>query len=449
MPFDPITEPFRSGVRFSLEHTPEYLRPIPQSGSIQRNQDLSLRVKMNASAPGCREVIDGPSLLTGEMGLADLFKGTVDSPSAQIEYYGWLDGDSSGYLFHSGTFEYSGPATEVRLSLDRACLNKRCIVRCSSGPKIFGPYSTKIELATTEYKILVQKSPGTPPHMNCISIDIESEVEIGADRVKEIVTALSFVCGRRIAIYEMVFLNEAGSPSLIIANPPHIYSLKEYSEASRCPFSNSPFLRQNDAKLWSHVLDLTIAFGKRLPLRNVLINIWFARPLPLGGNLVFYAAAIESLVKYWFKLPDNRLQADRLPHAEFMEVITPIITQLEDLEKANSRWGKVREIIHQSNQYSGSSKLLRLYEIQELTTGAVEKAIRDGRNRFAHGADFSSEEDALLLALTNAGEALLNRLILKLIGYEGKYVDYSTYDFPMRELKEALGGPRGDGKPSI
>jgi len=41
---------------------------------------------------------------------------------------------------------------------------------------------------------------------------------------------------------------------------------------------------------------------------------------------------------------------------------------------------------------------------------------------------------------------LLNRLLLKLLEYDGIYVDYSTDSFPVRNINEPLGGPNNDRK---
>ena len=44
-------------------------------------------------------------------------------------------------------------------------------------------------------------------------------------------------------------------------------------------------------------------------------------------------------------------------------------------------------------------------------------------------------------------QTLFHRVVLKLIGFQGQYIDYSSLDFPDRPLLEPLGGPQGDGKP--
>ena len=50
-----------------------------------------------------------------------------------------------------------------------------------------------------------------------------------------------------------------------------------------------------------------------------------------------------------------------------------------------------------------------------------------------------------MVALTYGAYALINRIILKLLGHAGDYVDYSTREFPHRNIDETLMGPENDG----
>jgi len=445
MRLERLIERFQEPIAIQLSQVPEYFKPAPTIGTIQRGDDLKLRMLLHADNPGCKRMTDGPALRFGEMGLAGQFRASAPALEANVEFFAWAEHSKAN--FEKGEFSYPGPVTAARIAFVDRQPGKRCVVRCANGPEIWGPNSLKVELNTIDYKILIYRTPNRSEEWLCVTLEIESQQVLDESHVESVLTALSFVSGRRIADYEVEFLDNMGQPALIVAHPPHLYSSKEYRESSYCPFQTQPRLLLQDALQWSNLLDLTLQLNKKVSLRNILINVWFSRPLAIGGNLVFYSAALESLVDAWFDLPENKLRSDRLPKSEFLSVISQVISEIQRLEKSDPRWERVRKSIENANQYSGTSKILRFYENHNLRSGAVEEAIRSARHRFAHGADFGSERDGVLLALTYAGEALLNRLILKLANHQGKYVDYSTYGFPMRDLSEPLGGPLGDGNP--
>lgn len=81
-----------------------------------------------------------------------------------------------------------------------------------------------------------------------------------------------------------------------------------------------------------------------------------------------------------------------------------------------------------------------------MNSGEVEVELWEARNYFAHGNDIKDADMKRLVVLRRSYEALINKCILKMAGFKGKYRDYSCLDFPERPLEHALMGPNGDGK---
>jgi len=79
------------------------------------------------------------------------------------------------------------------------------------------------------------------------------------------------------------------------------------------------------------------------------------------------------------------------------------------------------------------------FEEIELPIGDGERAAIKGRNAMAHGARYKSGTERQLVSLTRAYETLLHRVLLKLLAYDGEYVDYSVVGWPQRALKEPIG----------
>lgn len=90
----------------------------------------------------------------------------------------------------------------------------------------------------------------------------------------------------------------------------------------------------------------------------------------------------------------------------------------------------------------------QLMRQQNLEFGDVELAALRERNTPAHGRTYENDAYPNLLRHVRASQALTNRLILSaLASPPSTYIDYSTNQFPERQLRSALGGPNGDGEP--
>ncbi len=76
---------------------------------------------------------------------------------------------------------------------------------------------------------------------------------------------------------------------------------------------------------------------------------------------------------------------------------------------------------------------------------SIETKALKSRNLMAHSSiDTSMNEAEILMLLkktvrlTRAYETLFNRVMLKILGYNGKYIDYYTFGHPALELSENI-----------
>jgi hypothetical protein len=92
------------------------------------------------------------------------------------------------------------------------------------------------------------------------------------------------------------------------------------------------------------------------------------------------------------------------------------------------------------NQLSISDKIKTFFSEIGLDYGKVENSTIAARHKYAHGGTHEGVELKKLVIIARSYEALLNRCILKCIGFNGTYRDYSVVNFPERALKTQLGG---------
>jgi hypothetical protein len=74
-----------------------------------------------------------------------------------------------------------------------------------------------------------------------------------------------------------------------------------------------------------------------------------------------------------------------------------------------------------------------------LPIGKREKAAMKARHLSAHGAS-AGEELTELVRLSHGYRTLFDRVFLRLLGYEGSYVDRTTAGYPSRPLLTPAGG---------
>ena len=75
-----------------------------------------------------------------------------------------------------------------------------------------------------------------------------------------------------------------------------------------------------------------------------------------------------------------------------------------------------------------------------LPVSKAEKDAIQSRNRVVHGGGLDESMWDDYVEKRKTYQTLLNRVILKLLGYEGLYIDYGTVGFPQRALSEPSGG---------
>ena len=225
------------------------------------------------------------------------------------------------------------------------------------------------------------------------------------------------------------------------------YSLNLHSEVSQHELSPTMTIRGlAEEDEIGNIVELFLDSREKFNLSKVMWHIWHARMLPVGSELVIYAMAFEALMNAWFKLSENVDRAYYVPEQEFQMTVAPLIETLTSSVGDSTAWKRIFKKMYAANHLSVNDKYKRFFEEIGLKVGAVELEVIGSRHKFAHGGSAEDSEIKRLVVLARAYETLLNRCILKVIGYQGEYVDYSTLRFPRRRLEEPLGGPNNDGK---
>ncbi|MFH1698778.1 MAG: hypothetical protein ABH882_06950 [Candidatus Omnitrophota bacterium] len=181
-----------------------------------------------------------------------------------------------------------------------------------------------------------------------------------------------------------------------------------------------------------------------LILDKIIVYLKCARLSFLEVTLQPLTTAIDLLQQIFFKGKKTSSQGKYLKDEQYSEILSKYLESIEkDLDGCLEK-NIILNKIKKANNYTLSDREKRFFDEIGLKIGDIENAILMERNKSIHGIIGKRDYDRLL-ALTYGAYALTNRIILKLLDHRGCYVDYSTHEFPYRNIDEALKGPEGKG----
>lgn len=177
-----------------------------------------------------------------------------------------------------------------------------------------------------------------------------------------------------------------------------------------------------------------------LQLNEALYRYWIANNLPIGTNLPILASGIEIIASAWFKSKKSKVKGVYLPKKEFDSLLKDELIKINEKLKNIEYGDRINNRIRNTFNLGVNERLQFFFDEIGLELGEVEnKAIR-ARNIMTHSSTGDSyEEIKEMIDLTNAYKTLFNRVFLKILSYNGKYIDYSVIGNPEKDLNKPLG----------
>ncbi len=171
----------------------------------------------------------------------------------------------------------------------------------------------------------------------------------------------------------------------------------------------------------------------KLHLNYAVDSYWIAQTVPVGANLPILAAAIEIISDAYLKLTGND-QSVYMSQGDYEKLIVEELSSLNEKFSNVPDGAKMLNKIRGAFQKGSNEKLNRFFEILEIPIEKREKEAIKLRNKMTHSRrDYSVEEtkhDDVIS--TRVYQALFNRILLKLLGYQGYYKDYSIKNAPSK-----------------
>ena len=176
-------------------------------------------------------------------------------------------------------------------------------------------------------------------------------------------------------------------------------------------------------------------------MKDALEDFWIAQQAPIEIDLPIFSAAVEGLKSAWFKAPRTKTKGVFVEKAKFDRLLAGTFEMANEALKGEPFREAILGKIKRAYEMGANDGLRNFFVELGVKIGPRERAAIKARNAPAHGG--SAASDAELGAMHDHGrtyQVLFERVFLKVLGYEGQYVDRATVGFPLRNLDEPVGG---------
>lgn len=191
--------------------------------------------------------------------------------------------------------------------------------------------------------------------------------------------------------------------------------------------------------LLNGLLPTYLKLGESLQISDALWKYWIARQSSLGTNLPILSSAIETLAENILK-SHSEYKSFYIEYKEFNELIKEELNAIETKLADKQFKDKILNKLKGAAQRGSNEKLEMMFEILNIKIGKIERNALKARNKMAHSSieNDNIEDIKATIRLTRAYETLFHRVILKILSYDGDYIDYYTFGHPSRNIDDYI-----------
>lgn len=191
--------------------------------------------------------------------------------------------------------------------------------------------------------------------------------------------------------------------------------------------------------LLNSFLPVYLNLRNSLKLDNALEKYWISKRIPLGANLPVLASALETIAGEYLKTKKHT--SEYISESDYLNLIEKEKEQLE-IKLSSIEGGQIMlNKILGAFRKGPNEKMNIFFSEINIEIGKSEKSAINLRNKMAHGnRDYSKDKNVHNdLIHSTIYKLLFHRIILKLIGYDGYYIDYSLQGCPSKHIDTKAG----------
>ena len=215
------------------------------------------------------------------------------------------------------------------------------------------------------------------------------------------------------------------------------YSLDEYPEDNTMPpiRFNYQYDWGNFAYLLNTYLPKFLDINNELFLDKAIDKSFIANNVPIGTNLPILASALETIISKYFQ-SKNIKTFEYISEKEYSTIIASELESIADRLKHISGHEIMLRKISGAFRKGVNEKTTQFFDLINLNVSRQELKAINLRNKMAHGSSDYSKKSKVYkdLIASRVYEVLFNRVVLKLLNYEGYYIDYSLKGTPLKHI---------------
>lgn len=255
---------------------------------------------------------------------------------------------------------------------------------------------------------------------------------------------LSFFMGKQLLYIGNSTYDEMGNQIGFIMENPLTYSFD--IERICCNAEKPPIncdyneLQTYFDTLQRHIESFSDIYDK-LDFKNLFFNYWHARNIAKPMDLPILSSALEHLKSQWYKKVEMNPDTVLMDKKDFAKRIKPVKQLMAEQFAGTGLEDRMKRSLDGMNRMSVNEQLNHFFDKIGVTLGTHENEAMKARNLPAHGSLQNAENDPHSLFVTSQlYEVIMNRIILALLGYKGKYIDYGSVGYPQKDINEPGGG---------
>lgn len=255
---------------------------------------------------------------------------------------------------------------------------------------------------------------------------------------KQIREYLSFFVGKRLMYIGETSFDENGNQIGFIMENPRTYGFdikKECMSSAKTPIRNDALVLQNYFDtIQKYIRPFSELYGK-LDFDSFFSAYWYAQKVTQPMDLPIFSAALENLKRKWYEEVECNPETVLIEKKDFSKRIKPIKLLVGTQFAGTEYVERMKRSVEGMNRMSVSEQLTHFFKGIDMAIGKKEKKALQARNFSAHGSYAGDNIDHEEQFMTSQiYECILVRVILKLLKYEGNYIDYGTIGYPEKNI---------------
>jgi len=296
-----------------------------------------------------------------------------------------------------------------------------------------------------DYKFIVHKVPkGIGPEWSN-NIGIEYRMEFGGipneDEREGISEIISFLFGKHLLKVGFSEFDQDENPMKQVGQTPWGDNIvSKCKSAGQYPINIDSYENMGLAEdVFQELIPRYLKLRNEMKMKDALWSFWISEDVPVGTNIPILANSLEILKKGWFQSNKSKTKGVYLPKKEFDELLNGNFEGIEERLLGQEYADRIIRRMKGSFNMGVNESLDFFFEEIGMEVGAVERKAIKKRNSIAHGSHGNSDEEIEeILFYSKVYKTLFNRILLRLLSYEGNYMDYSINGWPEKNINEVV-----------